>query len=103
MVDGDPMQIEVIITRPNGPPVSETLTGDYKQMAVRMHHLFSRQVIAEALVEALGNRKQAAKLLGMSYASLLHAMKKCGFPIRSPNTNQRRDPATGQFLSVKLV
>lgn len=83
--------------------VSDTLTGDYKQMAVRMHRLFWRQVIEEALVEALGNRKQAAKLLGISYRSLFYAMKTSGFPMRSPgNPNQQRDLATGQS-SEKLA
>ena len=93
------MQVEVIITCPNGPPVSDTLTGSYKQMAARMRRLFWRQVIAEALGESMGNRQQAAKLLGISYRSLFYAMKGCGFPMRPPgNPNQHRDPATGQFL-----
>lgn len=93
------MQVEVIISRPNGPSVSDTLTGDCKQMAARMRRLFWRQVIEEALVETLGNRQRAAKLLGISYRSLLYTMKNCGgFPIRPYKTNQQRDSATGQFL-----
>ena len=99
VLEGDTVQVEVIITRRNGPPVSDTLTGNYKQMAARMRRLFWRQVIAEAFFEALGNRQQAAKLLGISYRSLFYAMKACGFPTRPPgNPNQQRDPATGQFL-----
>lgn len=93
------MELEVTITRTNGPSLRDTLTGNYKQMAARMRRLFLRQVIAEALVETLGNRRQAATLLGISYRSLLYKMKNCGgFPIRPQKTNQQRDPATGQFL-----
>ena len=91
------MQLEIIITRPGGAAVSETLTGNYKQMAARVHRLFWRQIIEEALAETLGNRQQAAKLLGISYRNLLYAIKDCGFPMRPRNPNQQRDPATGQF------
>ena len=48
------MQVEIIIIRPNHAPVGETLTGNYKQMAAPMHRLFWRQVIEEAVAEALG-------------------------------------------------
>lgn len=83
MTKTDAMQLEVTITRANGPPASATITGNYKQLSAQMQRLFYRQVIAEALVEALGNRKKAAKLLGISYRSLFYAMKNCGFPMRA--------------------
>ncbi|MGH9486270.1 MAG: helix-turn-helix domain-containing protein [Terriglobales bacterium] len=40
------------------------------------------EVIAEVLAQARGERKEAARMLNISYKSLLHKMRRCGLDNR---------------------
>jgi two-component system response regulator AtoC len=74
------------------PPVAATLAGlDLKEIALRAARKAERKAILEVLATAHWNRAAAARILKVSYKTLLSRLRECG--IRAPRPVSAASPS----------